>query len=67
MLTRMALRVFADVDLVSGLAAVGWAIAGQWVPELAALCSPTVAFGFGGAAILRGLWAIRRRIEASHG
>lgn len=61
----MLVRAVLDVDLVSGLAAVGWAIAGQWVPELAALCSPSVAFGFGGAAILRGLWAVRRRLDGA--
>lgn len=40
------LRKFAQIDLIAGVAAAGWAIGAQYAPALASLASPEVAGAF---------------------
>jgi hypothetical protein len=47
------------VDVLAGLSAIGWSIAGLYAAKLAILCDPLVAFSFGCAAITRGLIHIK--------
>jgi len=47
------------VDLLAGLGAGAWAVASQWVPQLATLVDPMVAGGFAVAAL--GRWYLNNR------
>jgi hypothetical protein len=47
-------------DLLAGVSAFSWATTALFVPELATLCSSTVAFAFGVTAVGRWLAAQRK-------
>lgn len=55
----MLSKLLSNVDVLAGLGGLAWAIAALYLPELASLCDPRVAFSFFLAAEARGLLALK--------
>jgi len=57
------MRKLLNVDLLVGACAFGFAVTGLFVPEIASLADPKVAFSFSLVALLRGANAVTKALE----
>lgn len=55
----MLKKLASNVDILCGCGATAWAVAGVYLPDLASLCDPRIAFSFALAAFGRGYISLK--------